>query len=74
MTLQEKILRYRARHNLTQKEFGELIGVTNQTVYAIENGLQDPGKMTMMRIEILFEKEGEKEKEHENQCDETETV
>lgn len=72
MTLQEKILRYRAKHGLTQREFGELIGVTNQTVYAIENGLQDPGKMTMMRIDILFEEE--KEKECENQRNETETV
>ena len=72
MTLQEKVLRYRAQHDLTQKEFGELIGVTKQTVWALENGLQDPGKMTMMRIEILFEKE--KEQENEDQRNEIETV
>lgn len=72
MTLQEKIVRYRARHNLTQRQFGELIGVTKQTVYGIENGLQDPSKMTMMRIDILFEKENEQN--NENQCDEVETV
>ena len=36
--LREKILRFRASHNLSQAEFAEMCGLTRPTVGAIESG------------------------------------
>lgn len=52
-----KMLEYRAKHNLSQAKFGELCGITTQTVNAIENGLQSPSKLTETKIKLVIEKE-----------------
>lgn len=54
--LAEKVILYRARHNLTQREFGELVGVKGQTISFLENG-KHIGKMTRLKIELILEKE-----------------
>ena len=50
MTLQEKMLDYRARERISQKELANRCGLSLQTVCSVENGLQNPGKMTLRKI------------------------
>lgn len=59
MTLQERMLDYRARERISQMELARRCGVTKQTIYSIENGLQEPGKMTRRKLEIVIGKEDE---------------
>lgn len=59
MTLQERMLDYRARERINQVEMAERCGLSKQTIYSIENGLQDPGKMTMIKIEQVIGKEAD---------------
>lgn len=55
--LREKMLDYRAKHNLSQVKFAELCNVTQQTVCNIENGVQAPSKLTKKKILNVIEKE-----------------
>lgn len=57
MTLGEKIIKYRAKHNLTQAEFAQKAGVSTQTIYLIESDLQNPKKITIAKIELVLEGE-----------------
>lgn len=57
MTLQEKMIRYRAMHNISQEEFARRCGLSKQTVYAVENSIQEPSKITKEKIIILLEGE-----------------
>ena len=59
MTLQERMLEYRARERISQMELARRCGVTKQTIYSIENGLQAPGKMTRIKLEFVIGKEDE---------------
>lgn len=58
-TIGDEILDFRARHRISQREFASRAGVTLQTVYSIENGLQKPTKVTERKIRLVFEQEGE---------------
>ena len=58
MTIGEEMLDFRARHKISMREFAARAGVTLQTVYAIENGLQKPTRTTERKIRIVLE-EGE---------------
>ena len=51
----EKILDYRAKHNISQVKFAELCKLTVQTVCNIENGVQSPSKLTKKKILNLIE-------------------
>ena len=55
--LRQKILDYRARHNISQYKFAELCNLTPQTVCNIENGVQEPSKLTKRKILNVIEKE-----------------
>jgi len=55
--LRAKMLDYRARHNLSQDKFAKLCKLTPQTVCNIENGTQEPSKLTKQKILNLIEKE-----------------
>jgi DNA-binding XRE family transcriptional regulator len=55
--LREKMLDYRARHNISQYKFAELCKLTPQTICNIENGVQKPSKLTKQKILNLIEKE-----------------
>lgn len=57
MTLKDRMIEYRARERINQEELGKRCGVSKQTVYAIENGLQDPSKVTIAKIELVVGKE-----------------
>lgn len=58
-TFAEKILEYRARHNISAREFAKMCKLSLQTVYSIENGIQTPSKITRLKIEHVLS-EGEK--------------
>lgn len=55
MDLSERIIRYRAKHRITQKEMAQRCGITPQTLCYIETGQQTPGKMTQTKIELVLE-------------------
>lgn len=55
--LAEKMIVYRAKHNLTLKEFAEKVGVTFQTVRMIESGRQNPSRLTATKILLVLEGE-----------------
>ena len=56
-TLAERILEYRAKHDMSAKEFAEKCKLSLQTVYSIENGLQKPSKITRVKIENVLKEE-----------------
>lgn len=55
MTLSEAILSYRARHNISQKEMARRCNVTTQTICNVENGIQNPSKITEAKIRLIIE-------------------
>ena len=55
MTLQEEMLRYRAKNCVSQRKFAEMCGLTVQTINSVENGKQKAGKMTETKIRIAME-------------------
>lgn len=57
MALQDRMIEYRARERITQGELAERCGLSVQTVNAVENGHQDPGKITQAKIELIIGKE-----------------
>ena len=59
MEIGKKILRYRAKHRISQREFANLCGLSVMTVNYIENGLQDPSKITLEKIKIVLEEDDE---------------
>ena len=58
-TFAEKILEYRARNNISAREFAKMCKLSLQTVYSIENGIQTPSKITRLKIEHVLS-EGER--------------
>lgn len=58
-TLQEKMILYRARHNISQTELAQRCGVTLQTINSIENGKQKPSKLTLAKIKNVVDNENE---------------
>lgn len=57
MTLQDRMVEYRAKERLSQRELGERCGLTTQTINSVENGLQEPSKVTVAKIELVIGKE-----------------
>lgn len=57
MTLAERMVQYRARNNLSQRAFAQKCGVSLQTINSVENGLQNPSKMTEAKILMVIEED-----------------
>lgn len=55
MKLSERMVRYRARERITQRQLAERCGVTLQTINSIENEIQSPSKVTRAKIELVIE-------------------
>lgn len=55
--LRNKMLDYRAKHNLSQGELASRCNVTKQTIWAVENGIQKPSKLTERKILNIVEEE-----------------
>ena len=53
MTLSERIIAYRAKHNLSQTEFGKLVGLHYVSVSRIEKS-DTCSKTTRVKIENLL--------------------
>lgn len=60
MTLQEAIVEYRARHNISMKEFAERCKISLQTAMYVERGLQKPGRLTVKKIMLVLKGEDER--------------
>lgn len=54
-SLQELMVQYRAKHDLSQGELAKLCGLSLQTVNSVENGLQNPSKLTEQKIRLVVE-------------------
>jgi len=57
MTLSERMVSYRAKENISQSELAKRCGVTLQTINTIENEVQNPSKLTLVKIENVIGKE-----------------
>lgn len=58
--LANRMLVYRAKHRLSQKEFAELVGLSTMTVNSIESGRQTPSALTKTKIMLVLDKEVDK--------------
>ena len=52
--MKNKLKVYRAMHNLTQEMLADKLGVTRQTIIAIEKGKYDPSLELAFKIAKLF--------------------
>lgn len=60
MDIREEMVRYRARHNISMKEMAARCNVSLQTIYSIENGTQEPSRLTREKIRLVLDaKKGE---------------
>lgn len=53
--LSERIIKYRAKHNLSTVKFAELCNLTFPTVCNIQNCKQMPSKITLQKILNIIE-------------------
>ena len=56
-TLAEEMIEYRAKERISQKELANRVGVSLQTINSIENGLQNPSKVTKAKIELVIKED-----------------
>lgn len=63
MTIGERMLVYRAKHGLTQRQFAELLGEHANTIYKVENGVQ-LHRVNEIRIELKLTELEEKDDEN----------
>lgn len=56
-TLAERILEYRAKYNISAREFAKMCKLSLQTIYSVENGVQTPSKITRLKIENVLKGE-----------------
>jgi DNA-binding XRE family transcriptional regulator len=54
MTLQERMVEYRAKEHISQKELAQRCALSVQTINSVENGLQEPSKRTAAMIELVI--------------------
>lgn len=52
--LADKIVMYRAKHRLSQRQFAEKCGLSLQTVNNIETGIAEPTRVTVAKIELVI--------------------
>lgn len=57
MSLQDRMIEYRAKEQISQTELAKRVGVTVQTINSVENGNQEPSKITRAKIELVIGKE-----------------
>lgn len=59
MSLRERILQYRARHNMSQEDFANEAQVNVMTINTIETGKRKPTQLTEAKIEMVLRKDVE---------------
>lgn len=55
MTLKNLVRMHRARLDMTQEELAQAVGVSRQTIHAVERGKAEPGIGLALRLAKLFE-------------------
>ena len=60
MSLKERILEYRAKHNLSQEDFANLAQVNVMTINGVETDKRKPTQLTVAKIEMVLRKDGDK--------------
>ncbi len=58
--LADKIVMYRAKHRLSQRQFAEKCGLSLQTVNNIETGIAEPTRVTVAKIMLVIDGEENK--------------
>lgn len=53
--LRNAMLRYRAKHSISQGELARRCGLSLQTVNSVENGTQNPSRLTAEKIRLIIE-------------------
>ena len=54
MPLNNRLKAYRAKHNITQRDMGKLVGVSRQTISMIERGDYSPSVTLALKIAKYF--------------------
>lgn len=57
MTLQERMVEYRAKERISQRELASRCDISVQTINSVENGVQEPSARTKAMIELVIGKE-----------------
>lgn len=52
--IENKLVKFRAKKNMTQEELAGVLGITRQTVIAIEKGNYSPSVLLALRIAKFF--------------------
>ena len=60
-SLRQRIIRYRARHNMSQEDFANLAQVNVMTINTIETGKRKPTQLTEAKIEMVLRKDVEED-------------
>lgn len=60
----EKLLKFRAKHNLTQMQLADLLGVGIFMIYRYEKGISQPSAVNKIKFEIKM-KEWEDSKKND---------
>lgn len=55
--LSDKMVVYRAKHRISQRELAEMCGVSTQTINSVETDQQKPSRVTETKIRLVIEKE-----------------
>lgn len=53
--LSDKMVLFRAKNRLTQKELADLCGLSLQTINSVENDLQEPSRVTEAKIRLVVD-------------------
>ena len=53
--IQNRIKEYRSRHNMTQGELADLVGVRRETIGNLEKGRYNPSLVLAWRIAAVFQ-------------------
>lgn len=53
MDLAERVYIYRVKNNLSQEEFGKLIGLAKENVSKIENGKYKTTRRILLKMDLL---------------------
>ena len=57
MSISQEMIKYRAKNRISQSEMAKRCGVSLQTIYSIENELQEPTKVTQEKIRLVIDEE-----------------
>lgn len=57
--LSDKMVRFRAKHRINQKQLAQMCGLSTQTINSVETGQQNPSRVTEAKIRLVVEEKGE---------------